>query len=155
MSSVFKSVTFQTVAVLSVRRRGYRSKCWVRGFRCPGLEIYGSGAWTFLATTSGDFSACECTRLRREALSVLDVALVAAECFVATTSLCRRGFLSRRIARDYFPRSFFADCRAHPHLHLFATDASPLAGACSTPASLELWTLLFDLFGREGLLSEV
>ena len=37
VSSVFISVTFQSVTTLKVlMRRGYSGKCWVRGFRCLG-----------------------------------------------------------------------------------------------------------------------
>ena len=44
VSSVCISVTFQIVTTLMVlmRRRGYRGKCWIQGFRCPGLEIWRS-----------------------------------------------------------------------------------------------------------------
>ena len=44
---------------------------------------------------------------RREALSVLDVAFVAVECFSATTSVCRRRCLTRRTACENFPRTCF------------------------------------------------
>ena len=44
-----------------------------------------------------------------------------------------------------------ADLGAQPHLHLCATDASPPgAGACSTPVSLERWTLLYDFSEEQG-----
>ena len=44
-----------------------------------------------------------------------------------------------------------ADLLAQLHCYLFATDASiPGAGACSTPVSLEPWTLLYDFSEEKG-----
>ena len=52
--------------------------------------------------------------------------------------------------------SLDADLRAQPHLQLFATEASPSgAGACSTPVSRELWTLLYDFSDEKKVPSEV
>ena len=77
--------------------------------------------------------------------------------------LCRRMFPPRRrcaiegaLLDELLVSSFLAplldaDLRAQPHLHLQATDASPSsAGACSTPVSLEVWTLLHDLSEEKG-----
>ena len=87
-----------------------------------------------------------------EALSVLDVAFVAAECFPP-----RRSWGIEGAQLDELPVSTFlaplldADLRAQPHLHLHATDAGPAgAGACSTLASLELWTLFYDSSEKTG-----
>ena len=81
---------------------------------------------------------------RREALSVLDVAFVAAECFPPRRRCAVEGAFVTA-----FPAPLLdADLRAQQHLQLFATDASPSgAGAWSTLVSLELWTHLHDFFG--------
>ena len=65
--------------------------------------------------------------------------------------------VTRRAACVYFSRPLLdADFRAQPHFHLFATDASSSgAGACSTPVSQELWTLLYDFCEDKRVLSEV
>ena len=85
---------------------------------------------------------------RREALSVLDVAFVAAECFPPRRRCAVEGAFVTA-----FPAPLLdADLRAQPHLQLFATDASPSgAGAWSTPVSLELWTRLHDFSDEKGL----
>ena len=89
---------------------------------------------------------------RREALSVLDVAFVAAECFPPRPRCAVEGALLDELLVTTFLALFLdADLRAQPHLHLFATDASPSgAGACSTPVSGALDPSL-RLFGRESV----
>ena len=50
--------------------------------------------------------------------------------------------LDELLVSTFFASLLDAEHRAQPHLHLNATDASASgAGACSTPVSLELWTL--------------
>ena len=89
---------------------------------------------------------------RREALSVLDVAFVAAECFPPRRRCAVEGaLLEELLVTTFLAPLLDADLRAQPHLHLFSTDASPSgAGACSTPVSLELWTLLYDYSEEKG-----
>ena len=76
---------------------------------------------------------------RREALSILDVAFVAAECFPPLSRCAIEGAsLDELLVSTFFAPLLDADLRDQPHLHLFATDASPSGGACSTLVSLEL-----------------
>ena len=85
---------------------------------------------------------------RRGALS----AFVAAECFPPRRRCAIEGaLLDEFLVCTFFALLLDADFRAHPHLHLFATDATPAgAGACSTPVSLQLWTLLFNSSEEKG-----
>ena len=89
---------------------------------------------------------------RREALSVLDVASVAAECFAPRRRCAVEGaVLDELLVTTFLAPLLDAHLRAQPHLHLFATDASPsCAGACSTLVSQELWTLLHDFSEEKG-----
>ena len=89
---------------------------------------------------------------RREALSVLDVAFVAAECFPPRRRCAVEGAsLDESLVTTFLAPLLDADLRAQSHLHLCATDASPPgAGACSTPVSLELWTFLYDFSEEQG-----
>ena len=86
---------------------------------------------------------------RREALSVLDVAFVAVQCFPPRRRCAVEGaVLDELLVTTFFVPHLDADLRAQPLLQLFATDASPSgAGACSTLVSLELWSRLNDLTG--------
>ena len=72
---------------------------------------------------------------RREALSVLDVACVAAECFPPRRRCAVEGaLLDDLLVTAFLVPLLDADLRAQPHLQLFATDVSPSgADACSTP----------------------
>ena len=94
--------------------------------------------------------------VRREALSILDVAFVAAECFPPRRHCAIEGALLDELLMSTFHAPFLdANLRAEAHLHLFATDASPWgAGACSTPVSRELWTLLHDFSDEKGCLPD-
>ena len=103
--------------------------------------------------TSDDSSAYGCTHCPSgEALSVLGVAFVAAECFPPRRRCAVEGALLEEFLTTAFLAPLLnADLRARPHLQLFATDASPSgAGACSTPVSLELWTRLYDFSDEKG-----
>ena len=88
-----------------------------------------------------------CHSFSREALSILDVAFVAAECFPPRRRCAIEGaILDELLVSTFLAPLLNADLRAQPHLHLYATDASPSgAGACSTPVSLELRTILYDI----------
>ena len=69
---------------------------------------------------------------RREALSVLDVAFVAAKCFPPRRRCAVEGALLEELLVPAFLAPLLdADRRAQPHLQLFATNATPSgAGAC-------------------------
>ena len=84
--------------------------------------------------------------------SVLDVAFVVVECFPPRRRCAVEGaLLDELLVTTFLAPLLDADLRARQHLHLFATDASPSgAGACSTPVSLELSTLLFDFSEEKG-----
>ena len=75
---------------------------------------------------------------RREALSVLNVAFVAAERFPTRRRCAVEGALLEELLVTAFLAPLLdADLRAQPHLQLITTDASPSGvGACSTPVSL-------------------
>ena len=75
-----------------------------------------------------------------EALSVLDVAFVAAECFPPRRRCAvESALLDELLVTTFLAYLLDAGLWAQPHLQLFATDASPSgAGACSTSVSLEL-----------------
>ena len=67
----------------------------------------------------------------REALSVLD------ECFPPRRRCAVEGaLLDELLVTTFLAPLWDADLRGQPHLHLFATDA--------TPVSVELWTLLYE-----------
>ena len=93
---------------------------------------------------------------RQGVLPVLDLAFVA-DCFPPRRRCGIEGaILDELLVSAFLAPLLDADLRAQPHFHLCATDGSPSgAGACSTPMSLELGTLLFlRLFGRERLLGK-
>ena len=87
-----------------------------------------------------------------EALSVLDVAFVAAECFPPRRRCAvESALLDELLVTTFLASLLDAGLWAQPHLQLFATDASPSgAGACSTPVSLELWNRLDDFSDDKG-----
>ena len=68
---------------------------------------------------------------RREALSVLDVAFVAAECFPPRRGCAVDGALLEELLVTAFLAPLLdAHLRAQPHLQLVATDASPFRCRC-------------------------
>ena len=88
---------------------------------------------------------------RREALSVLDVAFVAAERFPTRRCAVEGALLEELLVTAFLAPLLDADLRAQPHLQLITTDASPSGvGACSTPVSLELWTRGYDFSDGKG-----
>ena len=83
---------------------------------------------------------------RREALSVLDVSFVAAECFPPRRRCAVEGALLEELLVTAFLAPLLdADLRALPHLQLFATDACVFG---TVDPSLRF-------FRRERLFSEV
>ena len=98
------------------------------------------GIWTLALT------------FRREGLSVLDVAFVAADAFPPKRRCSITGpLLDELLLANFLGPLLTANLRAPPYLTLFATDASPsAAGACSSAVSLEEWTKLYDLREDRG-----
>ncbi len=91
------------------------------------------GIWTFALS------------FRRERLSVLDVAFVAAAAFPPRRRCTIRGAsLDELLVTTFLGRLLTANLRAHPYFTLFATDAS------FTGVSLEQWTKLYDLSEDRG-----
>ena len=90
------------------------------------------GIWTFALT------------FRREELSVLDVAFVAAAAFPPKRRCSITGpLLDELLVATFLGPLLTANLRAPPHLSLFATDASLSgAGACSSTVAFEHWTKL-------------
>ena len=106
---------------------GWRS-CWDVVLQVKQLL----GIWSFALT------------FRREGLSVLDVALVAAAAFPPKRRCSITGFLlDEQLVATFLGPLHTADLRALPYLTFFATDASPSgADACSSGVSPEQWTKL-------------
>ena len=98
------------------------------------------GIWTFALT------------FRREGISVVDVAFVAAAAFLPR----RRCTIAVHLLDEFLVTTFLglllvANLRAPPYLTFFATDASLSgAGACISTVSFEQWTKLYDLSEDRG-----